>query len=147
VLRNTRPDDLGATAAREALKRAAVEPVAIEDLVLGCAMPEAEAGLNVARQVGFLAGMPDETPAMTINRFCSSGLQATAIVADRIAGGGIDAGVSGGVESMSMIPMGGARPSLNPAAVEKIPDAYLSFAELLFDKGEMDGAQRFYEKV
>jgi acetyl-CoA acyltransferase len=124
-LRQTRPDDLGALAAREALRRAEVDPASVEDLVLGCANPEAEQGLNVARQVGFLAGMPDTTPAMTINRFCSSGLQATSIVADRIAAGGIDVGVSGGLESMSMIPMGGNKVSLNPRVVEEFPDAYI----------------------
>jgi acetyl-CoA acyltransferase len=124
-LRQTRPDDLGAIAAREALRRAEVDPKTVEDLVLGCANPEAEQGLNVARQVGFLAGMPDETPAMTINRFCSSGLQAASIVADRIAVGAIDVGVAGGLESMSMIPMGGNKVSLNPRVVEEFPDAYI----------------------
>ncbi len=124
-LRHTRPDDLGALAAREALRRAEIDPAAVEDLVLGCANPEAEQGLNVARQVGFLAGMPDTTPAMTINRFCSSGLQATSIIADRIAVGGIDVGVAGGLESMSMIPMGGNKVSLNPRVVEEFPDAYI----------------------
>ena len=124
-LRQTRPDDLGALATREAMRRAEVDPAAVEDLVLGCANPEAEQGLNVARQVGFLAGMPDTTPAMTINRFCSSGLQATSIVADRIAAGAIDVGVSGGLESMSMIPMGGNKVSLNPRVVEEFPDAYI----------------------
>jgi acetyl-CoA acyltransferase len=124
-LRQTRPDDLGALATREAMRRAEVDPKTVEDLVLGCANPEAEQGLNVARQVGFLAGLPDETPAMTINRFCSSGLQATSIVADRIAAGGIDVGVAGGLESMSMIPMGGNKVSLNPRVVEEFPDAYI----------------------
>ena len=124
-LRHTRPDDLGALVVREALRRAEVAPTTIEDLVLGCAQPEAEQGLNVARHIGFLAGLPDATPAMTVNRFCSSGLQATAIVADRIATGAIDTGVSGGVESMSMIPMGGGRVSLNPRVVAEFPDAYL----------------------
>jgi acetyl-CoA acyltransferase len=125
IFRNTRPDDLGAVAAREALRRAELDPAAVEDVVLGCAQPEAEQGLNVARQIGLLAGMPDTTPAMTINRFCSSGLQATAIVADRIAAGAIDVGMGGGVESMSMIPMGGARISLNPRVVDEFPDAYI----------------------
>jgi acetyl-CoA acyltransferase len=125
ALRNTRPDDLGALVVREALARSEVPATAIEDLVLGCAQPESEQGLNVARVVGELAGLPDDVPAMTINRFCSSGLQATSIVADRIAVGAIDAGVSGGVESMSMIPMGGTRPSLNPVVVERLPDVYI----------------------
>ena len=125
ALRYTRPDDLGALVVREALGRADVDASQIEDLVLGCAQPEGEQGLNVARVVGELAGLPDETPAMTINRFCSSGLQAVAIVADRITVGAIDVGLAGGVESMSMVPMGGARPALNPAVVEKLPDVYI----------------------
>ncbi len=125
TLRNTRPDDLGALVVREALGRADVQASHIEDLVLGCAQPEGEQGLNVARVVGELAGLPDDTPAMTINRFCSSGLQAAAIIADRIAVGAIDAGIAGGLESMSLIPMGGTRPSLNPTAVEKLPDVYI----------------------
>jgi acetyl-CoA acyltransferase len=124
-LRNTRPDDLGALAVKEALARAEVSAPEMEDLVLGCAQPEGEQGLNVARLIGHLAGLPDEVPAMTVNRFCSSGLQAAAQVADRIAVGGIDAGIAGGVESMSMIPMGGARISLNSRMAEISPDAYL----------------------
>ncbi|HEX2659393.1 MAG TPA: thiolase family protein, partial [Polyangia bacterium] len=125
TLRNTRPDDLGALVVKEALARAEVAPAAIEDLVLGCAQPESEQGLNVARVIGELAGLPDEVPAMTINRFCSSGLQAASVLADRIAVGAIDAAIAGGVESMSMIPMGGTRPSLNPAVVDKLPDVYI----------------------
>src|SRR5919205_968484 len=107
-LRHTRPDDLGALVVKEALGRAELTGEKMEDLVLGCANPEGEQGLNVARLVGHLAGLPDEVPAMTINRFCSSGLQSTAIVADRIAAGSIDAGLAGGLESMSLVPMGGA---------------------------------------
>ena len=118
VLRNTRPDDMGALVVKEALRRADVPAAQMEDLVLGCATPESEQGLNVGRVVGHLAGLPDETPGMTINRFCSSGLQATSMVADRIAVGAIDAGIAGGVESMSMIPMGGGRISLNPTLVD-----------------------------
>jgi acetyl-CoA acyltransferase len=124
-LRNTRPDDLGALAVKEALLRAGVKAAEVEDLVLGCAFPEGEQGMNVARLVGHLAGLPDEVPAMTINRFCSSGLQAASMVADRIAVGGIDAGIAGGVESMSMIPMGGNKVSLNGKLTELEPDAYL----------------------
>jgi acetyl-CoA acyltransferase len=124
-LRHTRPDDLGALVVKEALRRAETAAAEVEDLVMGCAHPEGEQGLNVARQVGFLAGLPDEVPAMTINRFCSSGLQAVSIVADRIAVGGIDVGVAGGLESMSMIPMGGSRISLNGRVTSVEPDAYL----------------------
>src|ERR1041385_2567435 len=96
TFRNTRPDDLGALVVKEALARAEVSPAAIEDLVLGCAQPESEQGLNVARVIGELAGLPDEVPAMTINRFCSSGLHAAGVIADRIAVGGLDAGGGGG---------------------------------------------------
>jgi acetyl-CoA acyltransferase len=124
-LRNTRPDDLGSLAVKEALARAESKPADVEDLVLGCAFPEGEQGMNVARVVGHLAGLPDEVPAMTVNRFCSSGLQAASIIADRIAVGGIDVGIAGGVESMSMIPMGGNKVSLNGKLVEMEPDAYL----------------------
>ena len=125
VFKNTRPDDLGALVAREAIARAEIPPADVEDVVLGCAHPEGEQGLNVARQVGFLAGLPDTTPAMTVNRFCSSGLQAAAIVAERIAAGAIDAGLAGGLESMSMIPMGGDKIALNPAVVDQFPDAHI----------------------
>jgi acetyl-CoA acyltransferase len=125
VLRNTRPDDLGALVVKEAIRRAEVMPAQIEDLVFGCAQPESEQGLNLGRIIGHLAGLPDETAGMTINRFCSSGLQATSIVADRIATGAQDVGIGGGVESMSMIPMGGAKISLNPTLVETFPDAYI----------------------
>jgi acetyl-CoA acyltransferase len=124
-LRHTRPDDLGALVVKEALRRADLPGSVAEDVVLGCAQPEGEQGLNVARLISLLAGLPEEVPAMTINRFCASGLQATAIVADRIAVGSIDAGISGGVESMSMIPMGGARVSFNPRIVDTIADAYI----------------------
>ena len=125
ILRNTRPDDLGALVVKEAIRRAEVAPAQMEDLVLGCAMPEAEQGLNIGRVIGHLAGLPDETAGMTINRFCSSGLQATSMVADRIATGAYDAGVGGGVESMSLVPMGGNKISLNPTLVETFPDAYI----------------------
>jgi acetyl-CoA acyltransferase len=125
VFRNTRSEDLAALVTREAMRRAEVAPDKVEDLVLGCAFPEAEQGLNTARQVGMLAALPDEVPAMTVNRFCSSGLQAVAIMADRIASGAIDAGIAGGLETMSMVPMGGNKTSLNPEVVEKFPDAYI----------------------
>jgi acetyl-CoA acyltransferase len=124
-LRFTRPDDLGALVVKEALRRADVPGSVAEDVVMGCAQPEGEQGLNVARLISLLAGLPDEVPAMTINRFCSSGLQAAAIIADRIAVGAIDAGIAGGVESMSMIPMGGTRVSFNPRLVDTNVDAYI----------------------
>jgi len=142
VFKNTRPDDLAAIVTREALRRADVQPAAIEDLVLGCASPEGEQGLNVARQVGMLAGLPDEVPAMTINRFCSSGLQAAAIVSDRIMAGGIDVGLAGGLESMSLIPMGGSKIALNPAVVDQFPDAYIPMGNTAENVARQFGVSR-----
>ena len=114
----------------------------MEDVVLGCAHPEAEQGLNVARQVGMLAGLPDTTPAMTINRFCSSGLQAAAIIADRIAAGSIDAGLAGGLESMSLIPMGGTKIALNPAVVDQFPDAHIPMGNTAENVARQFGVSR-----
>jgi acetyl-CoA acyltransferase len=142
VFKNTRPDDLAALAAREAIRRAEVSPADVEDVVLGSAHPEAEQGLNVARQVGFLAGLPDTTSAMTINRYCSSGLQAAAIVADRIAVGAIDVGLAGGLESMSMVPMGGSKIALNPAVVEQFPDAYITMGNTAENVARQFGVSR-----
>src|SRR5947209_3830671 len=127
TLRATRPDDLAAVAIRGALERVPqVDVREIEDVILGCAMPEAEQGMNVARIASLRAGLPVECSAITINRFCSSGLQAIAFAADRIAGGGAEIIVAGGTESMSMIPMGGNKVSANPWLVANYPDAYLS---------------------
>ncbi|MFO0573678.1 MAG: thiolase family protein [Polyangia bacterium] len=123
-LKDTRPDDLGIAVVKESLRRAEVQPGDVEDVVLGCAFPEAEQGMNVARLISVGAGLPVEVPAMTINRFCSSGVQAVSIVADRIATGQIDVGIAGGVESMSMIPMTGAKVSLNPRLVDENPALY-----------------------
>src|ERR1700756_4741261 len=103
ALRTTRPDDLGAVAIREAVARArGLDPKEIEDVILGCAMPEAEQGMNVARIASLRAGLPVEASAMTINRFCSSGLQAIALAAERIMSGQGDVAVAGGTESMSL---------------------------------------------
>ena len=124
TLKDTRPDTLAGTAIREALRRAQVDPKDVEDVVLGCAMPEGEQGLNVARIGALLGGLPVDVPAMTINRFCSSGLQSIVIVGDRIAAGGMEVAVAGGVESMSMVPMTGNKPSLNPELVERWPEVY-----------------------
>src|SRR5437763_5302495 len=115
TLRATRPDDLAAIAIRGVLDRIPQLDVReIEDVILGCAMPEAEQGMNVARIASLRAGLPVECSAMTINRFCASGLQAIAQAADRIAIGGADVIMAGGVESMTMIPMGGHKVSANP---------------------------------
>jgi acetyl-CoA acyltransferase len=126
VLRATRPDDLAAVVIREAVARAGgLDPKEIEDVILGCAMPEAEQGMNVARIAALRAGLPVETSAMTINRFCSSGLQAIALAAERIMAGQGDVAVAGGTESMSMVPMGGNKISPNPSLMDSYPDAYL----------------------
>ena len=127
ALRATRPDELGAVVIRGALERVPqVDPREIEDVILGCAMPEAEQGMNVARIASLRAGLPVECSAMTINRFCSSGLQAIALAAERILAGGAEVIVAGGTESMSMVPMGGHKVSPNPWLVDHYPDAYLS---------------------
>ena len=127
ALRFTRPDDLAAIAIRGALDRVPqLDPKEIEDVILGCAMPEAEQGMNVARIASLRAGLPVEISGMTINRFCSSGLQAIALAADRIAGGAAEVMVAGGTESMTMIPMGGHKISANPWLVDHYPDAYLT---------------------
>ncbi|HET7750554.1 MAG TPA: acetyl-CoA C-acyltransferase [Terriglobales bacterium] len=127
TLRSTRPDELAAVAITGALERVPqVDRKEIEDVILGCAMPEAEQGMNVARIASLRAGLPVEVSAMTINRFCSSGLQAIAMAAERIMAGGAEVIVAGGVESMTMIPMGGHKVSPNPWLVDHYPDAYLS---------------------
>jgi acetyl-CoA acyltransferase len=126
TLRQTRPDDMAAAAVKAALQRVpAVKPETVEDVILGCAMPEAEQGMNVARQAALLAGIPCTAAAMTVNRFCASGLQAIALAARAIAAGEADVVVAGGTESMSLIPMGGQKISPNPTLVETCPDAYL----------------------
>jgi acetyl-CoA acyltransferase len=127
ALRTTRPDDLAAIAIRGALDRVPqLDPKEIDDVILGCAMPEAEQGLNLARIAAFRAGLPNESAAMTINRYCASGLQAIALAAERIRGGGADAIVAGGAESMSFVPMGGNKIAVNPWLVENYPGSYLS---------------------
>ena len=127
TLRATRPDELAAIAIKGALDRVPqLDPKEIEDVIIGCAMPEAEQGMNVARIASLRAGLPVETSAITINRFCSSGLQAIANAAERIMAGAAEVMVAGGTESMSMIPMGGNKISPNPWLVEHYPDAYLS---------------------
>jgi acetyl-CoA acyltransferase len=125
TLKDTRPDDFGAEILKEAINRTpGLKPSDIEDLVIGNAMPEASQGMNLARIIGCRAGLPYDVPAMTINRFCSSGLNAIAIIAEKIMAGYIDIGVAGGVESMSMVPMGGFTPSLNPTLMEVWPEVY-----------------------
>ena len=138
ALRATRPDELAAVAIKGALERVPqLDAKEIADVILGCAMPEAEQGMNVARIASLRAGLPVETSALTINRFCSSGLQAIAMAAERIMAGGAEVIVAGGTESMTMIPMGGHKISPNPWLVDHYPDAYLSMgltAERLADR-------------
>ena len=127
TLRATRPDDLAAVAIKGALERVPqVNPKDVEDVIIGCATPEAEQGMNVARIASLRAGLPVEVSAMTINRFCSSGLQAIALAADSVMAGRAEIAIGGGTESMSMIPMGGNKISANPWLVDHYPDAYLS---------------------
>jgi len=127
ALRYTRPDEMAATVIAAALRRVpSLDPVEVEDVILGCAMPEAEQGLNVARIASLRAGVPISASAVTVNRFCSSGLQAIAYGAERIMTGGASVVVAGGTESMSMVPMGGNKIAPNPALVDSYPDVYLT---------------------
>lgn len=125
-LRNVRPDDLGAVVIRALLERYPQAKDAVEDVILGCATPEREAGNNMARQSLLRAGLPDTVTGMTINRFCSSGLQAIALAADRIRAGGADVLIAGGSESMSMSARGGPRPAPNPWFVDHWPEVYMT---------------------
>jgi acetyl-CoA acyltransferase len=126
-LRTARPDDLAAAVIKEALARVpALDAKEVDDVILGCAMPEGEQGMNVARIAALRAGLPVETSAMTINRFCSSGLQAIATAAERIRSGGAEIIIAGGTESMSLVPMGGNKISPNPWLIDNYPDAYIN---------------------
>ena len=144
TLKNTRPDDLGAAAIKEAVLRAGVDASLIDDVIMGCAFPEAEQGMNVARTASIAAGLPVETSAMTVNRYCSSGLQTIALAAERIMVGGAEVIVAGGLETMSMIPMGGNVVRPNPGLVDSYPDYYLNMgltAENLAKKYEITREQ------
>ena len=146
TLRNMRPDDMAAVAIREVLRqRPGLDSAEIEDVILGCAMPEAEQGNNVARVASLRAGLPVSASAMTINRFCSSGLQAIAIGSERIMAGAAETILAGGTETMSMVPMGGYHFAPNPYLMEHYPDAYLSMgltAENLARKYEITREQQ-----
>ncbi len=127
ALKDSRPDDLAAAVIRELMTRTPeVSPNEIEDVVIGCATPEAQQGMNMARQAALLAGLPNSSSAITINRFCSSGLQAIAQAAEHIMVGSADVAIGGGAESMSQLPMGGHNLSPNPTLVESYPDTYLN---------------------
>src|ERR1700759_3100447 len=126
TLRNARPDDLAAAVIRALLERYPAAKDGVEDVILGCAMPEGEAGSNMARVASLRAGLPDTVPGMTINRFCSSGLQAIALAAERIRSGWAHVMIAGGSESMSMTPRGGLKPAPNPWFVDHRPEVYMS---------------------
>ncbi|PLX89106.1 MAG: acetyl-CoA C-acyltransferase [Desulfuromonas sp.] len=140
-LRNVRPDDLAATVIRSLIEESDIDPALLDDVIMGCAFPEAEQGMNVARIAALRAGVPVEVPAMTINRFCSSGLQAIVLAAERILAGQADCIIAGGTESMSMIPMGGHKFSANPQLVSDWPESYAAMgitAENLADRYGID---------
>jgi acetyl-CoA acyltransferase len=135
--KDTRPDDLAAAAIKGLLERSGIDPHDVEDVIMGCAFPEGEQGMNMARVAAMKAGLPIEVPAQTVNRFCSSGLQTIATAAERIMAGFSDCIIAGGAESMSMIPMGGAKYSANPGLVASWPESFASMgitAELVADK-------------
>src|SRR5881396_3863146 len=147
ALSGTRPDDMAAFVMRSAIERVpGLKPEDLDDIYIGCAMPEAEQGMNVARIAAFRAGIPYSVPAMTLNRFCSSGLQSIAFAADRIASGAAHCILAGGTESMSMIPMGGHKIAPNPTLIDENPDTYLSMGltaenlarEFLISREEQD---------
>lgn len=127
TLRSTRPDDLGAIAVRGALDRVPeLDQKLVEDVIIGCAMPEAEQGMNMARVISLRAQLPVEAAAMTINRYCASGLQSIALAAERIRSGSADVIVAGGAESMSFVPFGGNKIAVNPWLVDNYPGSYMS---------------------
>ena len=127
TLRGTRPDELAAAVITEVLRRPQrIDPAEVDDVILGCAMPEAEQGMNVARIASLRAGIPVEASAVTVNRFCSSGLQAIAYAAERVMCGFATTIVAGGTESMSLVPMGGHKIAPNPTLMDRYPDVYLS---------------------
>ncbi|HZN10654.1 MAG TPA: acetyl-CoA C-acyltransferase [Blastocatellia bacterium] len=146
TLKDARPDDLAAAVIKELLARTPeVAAEEVEDVVLGCAMPEAEQGMNMARQAALLGGLPDSSSAMTINRFCSSGLQAIVLAAEHIMCGYSEVAIAGGAESMSLVPMGGHKLAPNPTLVDTYPDTYLNMgltAENLARKYEITREQQ-----
>ncbi|HLG98571.1 MAG TPA: acetyl-CoA C-acyltransferase [Bryobacteraceae bacterium] len=151
TLRNTRPDDLAATVFRRLLEKYPAVPAAeIDDVILGCANPEGESGMNMARIAALRAGLPDSVPGVTINRFCSSGLQAIAMAAEKIRSGGAQIVIAGGAESMSMIPMSGYHFAPNPWMVDHMPQIYMGMGltaeevQRKFDVSRADADQFAY---
>lgn len=142
-LRFTRPDSLGGAVIRDLLSRTPeLEPEMVDDVIMGCAFPEASQGMNVARQCGILGGLPDSVPGMTINRFCSSGLQTIAMAAERIMAGGADVIIAGGVESMSLVPMGGYTIHPNPDLIENRPEVFINMGLTAENVAEKYGVSR-----
>jgi len=136
-LKDVRPDDLAAAAIKGLLDRTGINPLDVEDIIIGCAFPEGEQGMNFARIAAMKAGVPVEVPAQTVNRFCSSGLQTIATAAERIMAGFADCIIAGGAESMTMIPMGGSKYSANPTLAASWPESFSSMgitAELVAEK-------------
>jgi len=136
-LKDVRPDDLAAAALKALLDRTAIDPLLVEDVIMGCAFPEGEQGMNMARVAALRAGIPYQVPAQTVNRFCSSGLQTIASAAERIMAGFADCIIAGGVESMTMVPMGGNKYSVNPSLQASWPESFTTMgitAELVADK-------------
>jgi acetyl-CoA acyltransferase len=143
ALRHTRPDDFGARLIQGLLQHyPQIDPKEIDDIIIGCAFPEGEQGMNFARTVSLRAGLPVEIPAMTINRYCSSGLQSIALASERIMCGFADMIIAGGIESMSMVPMGGARPSPNPYLMIHYPESYLSMGHTAEEVARRFGISR-----
>ncbi|PRX40427.1 acetyl-CoA acyltransferase [Planifilum fimeticola] len=143
TLKNTRPDELGAAVVRELMRRVPqVDPKEVEDVIMGCAMPEGEQGLNIARIIAVRAGLPTEVPGVTVNRFCSSGLQTIAMAAEKIMCGFADVVIAGGVESMSMVPMTGYKPSPNPYLMEHYPQIYMSMGHTAEEVARRFGVSR-----
>ncbi len=144
-LTNTRPDDLAALVLKEAVKRAGIDPKLVEDVIIGCAMPEGEQGLNFARVASLLAELPDSVSAMTVNRFCASGLQTIALAAQSVMSGMSECVIAGGAESMSMVPMSGNKPSMNLRAVDIRPGVYMNMgltAERVADQWSISRQQQ-----
>ena len=136
-LKDVRPDDLAAAAIKALVARAGIDPLLVEDVILGCAFPEGEQGMNMGRVAALKAGLPYQVPGQTVNRFCASGLQSIAAAAERIMAGAADCIVAGGAESMSMVPMGGNKFSANPGLVADWPESYASMgitAELVAER-------------
>ena len=143
TLRTTRPDDMAAAVIQELLARTPeLDPDEIDDVLIGCAMPEAEQGMNMGRVIALRSGLPDSTPGATVNRFCSSGLQTIAMAAERIRGGGSEVMIAGGAESMSLIPAAGHKLAPNPWLIERLPEVYINMGLTAENVARMHGISR-----